>query len=276
MIPTYLVSRLVKQRCTVALGGDAGDELFGGYMNYSELQAQQRWRRSIPRAVKRLAGAAAGLLPTGFRGRTMLRTFTFPDSDAWVGATLHLDMKARRRLAPVTRTLPGAPPEQFRLLAGHSGRTLLQRMTTADFLTYLPEDILVKVDRASMLASLEIRAPFLDYHIIEFAFSRIPDRLRATAVERKVLLKRLASRLLPGELDLQRKQGFGIPLDAWFKGNWGSYIGDILREAPAELYDRRTIREMLDGQSRGRNSAQKLLNHALLELWRRTHSIDVG
>ena len=110
---------------------------------------------------------------------------------------------------------------------------LLDRATRMDFENYLAEDILVKVDRASMLNSLEVRAPLLDYRIIEFAFGRVPDRLRATSTERKILLKMLARRLLPAALDIQRKQGFSLPLNRWFKGEWGDYLRDVLRGAPS-------------------------------------------
>lgn len=276
MVPTYLVSRLVRESCTVALGGDAGDELFAGYMHYSRIQEQMRWRRLMPGPLKHAIGAAARVLPTGIRGRTYLRALATPDRDAWAGATLHFDVPTRRRLAPATRSLVGAPPEAYRLRAGSLGQTLLQKMTMADFSTYLPEDILVKVDRASMLASLEVRAPFLDYRIIEFAFGRVPDRLRATGTERKILLKMLASRLLPRELDLQRKQGFSLPLNAWFKGEWGTYLGSVLRGAPARLYDPRTVETLLAGQERGFGNAQKLFNLAILELWRREYDVQVA
>ena len=276
MVPTYLVSRLVRESCTVALGGDAGDELFAGYMHYSRIQEQARWRRLMPGPLKHAIGAAARVLPTGIRGRTYLRALATPDGDAWAGAALHFDVPTRRRLAPATRSLAGAPPEAYRLRAGSMGQTLLQKMTIADFSTYLPEDILVKVDRASMLASLEVRAPFLDYRIIEFAFGRVPDRLRATGTERKILLKMLAGRLLPPELDLQRKQGFSLPLNAWFKGEWGTYLGSVLRGAPAGLYDPRTIETLLAGQERGFGNAQKLFNLAILELWRREYDVQVA
>jgi asparagine synthase (glutamine-hydrolysing) len=149
-------------------------------------------------------------------------------------------------------------------------------MASADFLTYLPEDILAKVDRASMLASLEVRAPFLDYRIVEFAFGKIPDALRATRSDRKVLLKMLAKRLLPGELDLQRKQGFSLPLNAWFKGEWGRYMSAVLRSAPPELYDAQAIRMLLAGQGAGFANAQRLFNLALLELWRREYDVRIG
>jgi asparagine synthase (glutamine-hydrolysing) len=276
MVPTYLVSRLVRESCTVALGGDAGDELFGGYLHYSRIQNQMHWRRLIPSPVKVAVGSAAGVLPTGIRGRTYLRALATSDTDAWAGATIQFDRATRRRLAPLTRRLAGAPPEAYRLRAGAAGRTLVQKMTTADFLTYLPEDILVKVDRASMLASLEVRAPFLDYRVIEFAFGRVPDQLRSTKSERKVLLKMLARRVLPSALDIDRKQGFSIPLHRWFKGEWGTFLSDVLRAAPPELYDPKAIAALLTGQARGFGNAQRLFNLALLELWRREYEVSVG
>src|SRR6185437_4056269 len=95
---------------------------------------------------------------------------------------------------------------------------LLQRATRLDFENFLAEDILVKVDRASMANSLEVRAPFLDYRVIEFAFGRLASRHRATASERKVLLRRLCAKVLPAAFDGRRKQGFSIPLDAWLAG----------------------------------------------------------
>ena len=94
---------------------------------------------------------------------------------------------------------------------------LLQRATRMDFTNYLVEDILVKVDRASMLNSLEVRAPLLDYRLIEFAFGKVPSHLKATANDKKILLKKLTARVLPLNFDRQRKQGFSIPLADWLK-----------------------------------------------------------
>jgi asparagine synthase (glutamine-hydrolysing) len=275
MVPTYLVSKLVRESCTVALGGDAGDELFGGYMHYSRIQSQLRWRRLIPGPLKRAVGSASAFLPAGFRGRSYLRSLAVPDGDAWAAATLHFDGASRRRLAPATRALHGFPPEAYRLRAGQKGSTVMQKMTAADFNTYLPEDILVKVDRASMLASLEVRAPFLDYRLIEFAFGKVPDALRATASSRKILLKRLAKRLLPKDLDIERKQGFSLPLDTWFRGEWGEYLRDVLRSSPPALFNRGEVDKLLVSQDRGFSNAQRLFNLAILELWRREYDVQV-
>jgi asparagine synthase (glutamine-hydrolysing) len=148
-------------------------------------------------------------------------------------------------------------------------------MTAADFRTYLPEDILVKVDRASMLASLEVRAPFLDYRVVEFAFGKVPDVLRATRTDRKILLRMLARRLLPKELDVTRKQGFSIPVDSWFTGGWGSYFRDVLRSSPSTLYDQSEIDELLKSQERGLLNGNRLFNLAILELWRREYDVQV-
>ena len=139
----------------------------------------------------------------------------------------------------------------------------------------LPEDILVKVDRASMLASLEIRAPFLDHRIIEFAFSKVPNELRTDMQGRKLLLKRLARKLLPPELDIDRKQGFSLPLSKWFAGPWGNFMEEVLMEAPANLFDRRAISALIDGQRRGRVNTERIYSLVLFELWRREYSISL-
>ena len=275
MVPTYLVSKLVRESCTVALGGDAGDELFGGYLHYSRMQQQMNWRRLMPRGLEKLVGGVSRALPPGFRGRSYLRSLSRPATDAWVDVTLHFDGPSRRRLLPATRALNGFPPEAYRLAAGTLGRTVLQKMTTADFATYLPEDILVKVDRASMLASLEVRAPFLDYRVIEFAFGKVPDALRATASSRKVLLKRLSKRVLPMQLNVDRKQGFSLPLNAWFKGPWGDYLKEVVRSSPRQLFDPAAIDALFKSQERGFSTAQRLFNLAILELWRREYGVQV-
>jgi len=126
------------------------------------------------------------------------------------------------------------------------------------------------------LASLEMRAPFLDKRVIEFAFGKVPDNLRATRSDRKILLRMLGKQLLPGRLDLRRKQGFSIPLDKWFKGRWGGYLRDVLLSAPTELYDPSEIRVLIGGQARGFANGQRLFNLAILELWRREYNVQIG
>jgi asparagine synthase (glutamine-hydrolysing) len=276
MVPTYLVSRLIREHATVALGGDGGDELFGGYPHYSWLLRQPRWRRTVPRPVRAaIGGSAAHLLPIGVRGRHHLIGFAGPAARSVAHVNLHFDAVARRRLvAPdLLRAAGGERPEDEREAGCDETQSVLQQATRADFSRYLPDDILVKVDRASMLASLEVRAPWLDHRIIELAFGRVPDDLRATTREKKILPRRLAARLLPASLDLTRKQGFSLPLAAWFKGRWGETIAGIVSDSDPRIFNRRATAALIAGQRRGLANTTRLFNLAMFELWRRRYEI---
>lgn len=274
MVPTYIVSKLIRSECTVALGGDGGDELFGGYPQYSWMLRHRAMLSGVPRFARRAAARVADWLPLGVRGRTYLLASGEDPDDALAFASVYLDAQSRRRIAPGLRSVVPVA-ERYRSRRAAGGTSVVQRMTSSDFATYLPDNILVKVDRASMLNSLEVRAPFLDYRIIEFAFGRVPDRFRADMRRRKILLQVLAARVLPKELDLTRKQGFSLPLQYWFKGDWGVFIGDVLRSAPPEVYDRRIIERLLRGQQRGLYNSQRLFLLAMFELWRREYGVSM-
>jgi asparagine synthase (glutamine-hydrolysing) len=276
MIPTYLVSRLVRQHCTVALGGDGGDELFGGYEHYSRLLWIQRKLLGIPRGLRLLVAKAVGaLLPVGFKGRNWLQGLAVDLQRGLPLIASYFDSNTRRRLiagqdswSPVAEAIrEGRIPQTA---------DLLQRSTRMDFENYLPEDILVKVDRTSMLNSLEVRAPFLDYRIIEFAFGKVPSYLKATPTSRKVLLKKLTARLLPREFDHQRKQGFSIPLGSWLQnGTWKQFFYEALLEAKDTLFNRSFMKELLAGQDKGRANSERLFALVLFELWRREYKISL-
>ena len=277
MVPTYLVSRLIRREATVALGGDGGDELFGGYWQHSWVQQQARVGAWIPRPAKRLARSAVSrLLPVGTLGRNYLFGLTADWPMNVVQFNVYFDEDARHRLlAPLGAARPvRGTPEAYKAGLCADRESPLQQATALDFRTYLVDDILVKVDRASMLCSLEVRAPFLDPRLIEFAFRDVPDHLRATAHERKVLSRRLAARLLPPTLDLKRKQGFALPLRKWLKGDWGRYIEDVLTAPEADLFDRRIVRHLLAGQRGGFSNMQRLFALTMIELWRREYRIN--
>lgn len=195
--------------------------------------------------------------------------------EAVANTGVYFDRTSRRRLVPALRSLPSSRAEQHRLAAASRGKSVLQQLTSADFHSYLPDDILVKVDRASMLASLETRAPFLDHRIVEFAFGRVPDKFRTTLFERKILLRHLGRRILPKELDLTRKQGFSIPLSAWFKGVWGVRMADILSDAMPGLFEKRMVRSLIAHQRKGLSNSQRLYALVMLELWRREYKVDL-
>ena len=276
MVPTYLVSRLIRREATVALGGDGGDELFGGYFQHSWVQQQARvggWIPGPARAIVR--SVVTRLLPAGTKGRNYLLGLTAGHPYNIVQFNVVFDADIRRRLLlPLgDHGIRQGAAEDYKVALCRDRGSALQQATALDFRTYLVDDILVKVDRASMLCSLEVRAPFLDPRLIDLAFRRVPDRLRATAGERKILLRRLAERVLPPGLDLTRKQGFSLPLARWFKGDWGRFIEDALTAREADLFDRTVVRQLLAGQRAGFSNTHRLFTLLMIELWRREYRV---
>lgn len=274
MIPTFLVSALVREHCTVALGGDGGDELFGGYETHRRLMWTQARMRTLPVPfwMRKLVGqGAAAILPTGFKGRNWLQSLATDLDSSLPAVAGHFDPSERRALLGQSwqTTANERYAERVPLTPD-----LLQRATRMDFENYMAEDILVKVDRASMLASLEMRAPLLDYRIVEFAFGKVPSRLKATPTERKILLKRLCAKVLPPQFDARRKQGFSIPLPAWLRaGPWHDFVRDVLLDRQC-MFDSATVQDLIDGHQRGRNNSERLFGLTLFELWRRAYGVN--
>jgi asparagine synthase (glutamine-hydrolysing) len=224
LLPTYLISRAIRRDVTVALSGDGGDELFAGYQGYAaaiEPEPLMGW----PLALRRLLGRGRCLLPTGTPGKNFLRRLPLPPLEQFL-----LRSRCQEELPPwplrpaLVAGVANHAGDRFRrrVLSGMQKEwgelSLVQQLTRLDFLSYLPDDILVKVDRASMLTSLEVRSPLLDYRIVEFAFA-LPDHLRY-ANGGKYLLRRLGERYLPPDFAYGRKQGFSIPESAWLRDSW--------------------------------------------------------
>ena len=272
MLPTHLVSGLIRSHCTVALGGDGGDELFAGYQHYRRLLRMQRTLGNIPHSMRRLlARAGTTLLPVGFKGRNWLQGLDVDLDRSVPLIASYFDARTRRALMAGHGDWPLAG-EQLREQVIPRTPDLLQRATRTDFENYLASDILVKVDRASMLNSLEVRAPFLDHRLVEFAFGRVPSRLKSTAAEGKILLKKLARRVLPGEFDLHRKQGFSIPLGSWLQsGPWRQFFQDVLLGSDTTFFNRKVVGKLLEGQQKGRANSERLFALVVFELWRREY-----
>ena len=273
MIPTYLVSQLVRQHCTVALGGDGGDELFGGYEHYSRLLWMQQHFGKVPLVLRNvLAYGSQKILPQGFKGRNWLKGLGVDFSNDLPHIATYFDKSSRNELFKNLKSL-NIRSEQIFTGRVDKNQNLLERATRTDFKNYLAEDILVKVDRASMLSSLEIRAPFLDTALIEFAFGSVPQQLKATETDKKILLKKLTARVLPQEFDRQRKQGFSIPLASWLKsGPFRNIFHDVLLSSGC-MFDKKFVSELLRGQDQGRNNSERLFSLVLFELWRDEYKI---
>lgn len=277
MLPTYMVSRLIRQYATVALGGDGGDELFGGYLHHAFLVRVARSPALLPSRLS-LAGRniCRRLVPVGVRGRNfLLALLSTPDLRA-AQVNMYFDAGSRDYLLEPLRKHFMAPDcERWKEEVVRQFTTAARKSTSSDFLTYLPEDILVKVDRASMLASLEVRSPFLDRAVVEFAFGKVPDHLRVTAGQRKILTRKLLARLMPPDVNITRKHGFSIPLDNWFRGLWGEKMTEILLTAPSELFSERAIRRLIRYQRSGLRNAHRMFAITIFELWRRHYHISL-
>jgi asparagine synthase (glutamine-hydrolysing) len=272
MIPTFLVTEAVRQHCTVALGGDGGDELFGGYKNYGKALQVDKLKNNLPDLLLPLiASAASTLLPFGMRGRTWLQYLGRAPNVTILAP--HFETALRRSL--MSRHAPwNLNAEKFCNFPVDSTSDLLQRLTRADFYGFLPEDILAKVDRASMLNSLEVRSPLLDHQIIEFAFKRLPSALKVNLKGRKIFLKSFAAGHLPPRFDMQRKQGLTMPIGEWLKkGDFRELFQEVLYDREC-LFDRDVIEKMFSGLNHGRAHGERLYALALFELWRRTYKVS--
>jgi asparagine synthase (glutamine-hydrolysing) len=272
MIPTYLVSKLVRSRATVALGGDGGDELFGGY-------PQHNWVRHIARARRaglhhlQLSGIAARVLPYHFMGRKMALRLLDP-ADAAITVSRVAEPGQRQALIGRKRNAPHREAERFRKELISRWRDAGERAMALDFLTYMCDDILVKVDRASMLTSLEVRAPLLDPRIVEFAFGKLAPRQRAGKDGRKLLLRHVARKRLPAWFDSHRKQGFSIPLASWLRGPWASLLEDLAESSGEGLLDADAVRAFIRDGGTVDRLAHQMFQLAMLELWRREYAIS--
>ena len=279
IVPTSMLAGLVRQSVTVALGGDGGDELFGGYPHYSSLQRIEKLRNHTPASIRKLCSMlASDVFPVGTRWRNHAIALEHGAVSSIAAVNLYFDKNFRRKLlAPLYGAgySPSISPEVRKAELFDDALSTFQNAARMDFLTTMVDGYLVKSDRASMLHSLELRAPFLDHSLVGFAFGRVPDTLRATVDGRKILLKKLAKRLLPKEFDINRKQGFTLPLGSWFKGEWGSFMTDILMEADRTIFDRKIIEKLIRWQRKGLGNANRLFCLTMFELWRREYKITL-
>jgi len=266
-LPTYLVSRLTRQHVTVALGGDGGDELFAGYPHYASVPRDIA--RHLPRGALALASRLAAKLPAGIKGRNRLQSLRGGAAQSMVWASPYFDVDLRSRiLSAEAVSMLGASidaPERWRLDLLSRGRDAVDCMTRADFFSVLPDDYLVKVDRASMLASLEMRAPLLDYKLVEFAFGRLPSTFKAHGGETRRIERVLAGRMLPARHDAERKQGFSIPLDGWLRESRSAIVGEVRADLP-EAIDQAEVDRLLGGHCRGRANGSRLFSLIMLAL----------
>jgi asparagine synthase (glutamine-hydrolysing) len=283
-IPTWYVSQIARQHVTVVLSGDGGDELFGGYDRYVPHPRVLAFDRYSPRALRRVAAIAARALPHGVRGKNFLRHVARDEQGRYVDAIRFFgsDEKPALLSAAVRRELTGVDPE--RQLARHFARFAdlpwPSQMMRFDAETYLPEDVLTKVDRMSMAHSIESRVPLLDNDVIRFA-SSLPASLKIKNGRRKHILKEVAATVLPTAIIDRRKQGFGVPIGVWFRqGGLRELFADTLlspRAMQRGYFQPAFVRQLVNEHLAGtRDHTLRLWQLVVFERWHRLYADPAG
>jgi asparagine synthase (glutamine-hydrolysing) len=271
-IPTYRVCQLARRHVTVALSGDGGDEDFIGYRRYRLFAMEERLRSKLPLAFRKPVFGALGRMypkldwaPQFVRGKTTFQALARDTVDAYMHAISIAEESTRSRMYSESfrRELQGySAGEVFRAHArGKEFSDPLALVQYLDYKTYLPGDILTKVDRASMAHSLEVRTPFLDYEFVEWV-SQLPSSIKLHGNEGKHVLKRALEPVLPREVLYRKKQGFAVPLDLWFRGTLRTHLADTVRGerlASCGIFDRQTLVRMVDDHHSGRRDHSAIL-----------------
>jgi asparagine synthase (glutamine-hydrolysing) len=286
-LPTLQVCAVARENVTVALSGDGGDEVFAGYRRYRWHCVEERVRRIVPQGLRGPLFGALGAVypkldwaPRPLRAKATLEELARDTDAAYFASVSVCSDKLRRRLfsPPLTAELQGYNAvEVLKEHMAHSGsEDPLSRVQYADFKTYLPGDILTKVDRASMASSLEVRVPLLDHTLVEWA-ACLPPPLKLRGREGKYVFKSALEPYVPPEILYRPKQGFAVPLAAWFRGLLRQRLretlsGPVLCESG--LFDMAAIAALLDQHQSGeRDHSAALWTLSMFESFlRRVHS----
>jgi asparagine synthase (glutamine-hydrolysing) len=280
-IPTYLVSMLARRHVTVSLSGDAGDELFAGYSRYG--WALERWNRlaRVPAMLRSALAAGMGAASRSGLARSLnlRRAMQVERAAPVLGAAtldeiyLHLFSHLREPL----RWVKGATPLKTAfdsVPAATAALDELQRLMALDTVTYLPDDVLTKVDRAAMAASLETRVPFLDHRFVEFAWT-LPTHYKVRDGRTKWPLRQVLYRHVPRELIERPKKGFGVPINQWLRGplrDWADGLLDHRRLDQQGLLQAAPITELWRQHRDGvADWSLQLWNVLMLQAWLDRH-----
>jgi asparagine synthase (glutamine-hydrolysing) len=270
-IPTFLVSELTRRHVTVVLTGDGGDELFAGYLRFKAALAAER----VPRFAAPLVDAALSLLPRApherhllARARRFARFMHLPLVERLVRWNsifqddLSSLLSADGRVDPLAH-LSGA-------IEASRTASPLNRLLAANYAAYLPDDLLVKTDRCTMANSIEARCPLLDTALTEYAAS-LPDDYKLDGSRTKAILREAFADLIPPDIDRRPKTGFGVPLDAWFRGELRQYVRDTLLSPSAasrSYFKPAAVETLIDDHQKGRvNIGHRLWTLVCFERW---------
>ncbi|MCA9732870.1 MAG: asparagine synthase (glutamine-hydrolyzing) [Deferribacteres bacterium] len=286
IFPTYLVSKMARQHVTVALSGDGGDELFGGYDTYIANRMDMKYRQKVPQFVReKMISPLVGLLPPTEKKKGFINK-----SKRFVeGSNLPLELQHTRWMTFVAEHEKQAlyTPDLLQARNGSSAfdfmrdyfnkaksKDPLNRQLYVDTKTYLCDNILVKVDRMSMAVSLEARVPFLDYRVVEFA-ARVPGVMKMHNGRTKILVKDALQKLLPEKITNRGKEGFSIPIKNWLKSDLKPLMLDVLASDKIRrdnFFDVKTVERLIDEHLRNKeNHSHRLWALMVFQIWQQTY-----
>lgn len=279
-LPTYMVSKMARDFVTVVLSGDGGDELFAGYTRYVTERERSGFGK-LPKGLRQgLIRPLSEALPHGARGKNYLFNISLDEAGRYIDSISHFNGPKKRKLysSEIKTKMNGSferGEKLFRSIAGSAGSDdAVENLLYLDSKTYLPSDILTKVDRMSMASSLEARSPLLDHELIEFV-TKIPSSMKLKGDQTKHIFKKAISGFVPNEILYREKQGFGVPIGDWINSQLKDrIIGDLTDRRSIErgYFDSRYVRLLVDEHARGRRDhSHPLWTLWMLELWHRRY-----
>lgn len=279
-IPSYYVSRETRRYVTVALNGDGGDELFAGYERYQAMWASEVYQK-VPLFIRGIISGTASLLPDSVNPKNRLRRFkrflegaNLPLNQRyvrWVGI-FNEDLKKNLYSDDFSKAVSTVDSRRFigRFLSDSNGLSLTDTLLYTDTMTYLPNDLLVKMDLASMANSLEARSPFLDHKLIEFV-ARLPSEYKLNGFVKKYILKKITSGMIPQENIYRRKMGFGVPVGEWFRNELKGLLYQTILSSSflkSGYFKQDTVKNIVEQHiSKQRDYSFQIWALLMLELW---------
>jgi asparagine synthase (glutamine-hydrolysing) len=268
IIPGYLIYKAASEHCKVVMGGDGGDEIFGGYNRYETWKHLKEKYGKLPSKVRSLiANKAENMLPIGFKGRHSLMQM---DTDFENSLPLKDNLfteEERRNLLPNSWNVSDTNYVKDSMV--NHELAFFERAMRYDMKGFLPDNILTKVDRSSMLSSVEVRSPFLSKEILEFSLGEINTEMK----RRKKILRQLAKQKLPYFFNFQRKQGFVPPLEYWMKEKkWQEFINDNLFSSNS-FFNKKMLNNFMKGDGKRFFNKRRLFSLLMIQLWMQNNNI---
>lgn len=279
-LPTYYLAQMTRQHVTVALNGDGGDENFAGYDRYPIFALADRLRRWLPTGVRQALGVGVGIVAQAYASTMTDRVSRFVTSlnhpparryleymqyfsDEWKSAIYTKEFQTRVPSAPTWKLIET-------LMAGAGTRDVVDQLLYADIQSYLPDDLLAKVDIATMAVSLEGRSPLLDHHMLELTAS-MPSALKIYKGQKKYIFRQALRGIIPDAILDRKKMGFGVPIEQWFRGELKAYLREHLldgRFAARNILQPAAVERLIHQHQTGKVSyAYQLWALLMLELW---------